>query len=109
MPVERNRLPEIIAELPVAVREALTAAAEAVVQAAQDRVPVASGDLQRAIHIEESAEGVHVVAGDNEAWYGHIVEHGSVNMPAHPFLVPALEEKRTEIEALLVAAIRHAT
>ena len=104
-----NRLPEIIAELPVAVRAALMQSAQLVVQSAQDRVPVETGRLKDAIHVELTEEGVAVLAGDHKVFYGNMVEHGTVSQPAHPFLVPALEENRATIEAMVAAAIRKAS
>ncbi len=105
----QSRLPEIAAELGPAVAEATAAGAELIAEDAKARVPVDSGRLQRAIHVEASPEGAYVVAGDREAFYGHIVEHGSVNAPAHPFLVPALEENRGKVEEGIRAAIRRVT
>lgn len=102
----KSRLPEIIAELPIAARAAALAGAEKVAESAKNRVPVGDGELQKAIHVDEQAEGAYVIAGDKETWYGHIVEHGSVKMAPRPFLVPALEENRAVIEATVAAALR---
>lgn len=67
---------------------------------AKERVSVRTGKLRDAIHIERKAAGEYdVVAGDSEAFYGHIVEHGSVHTPPRPFLVPAGEEAKREIRA----------
>lgn len=102
----KSRLPQIISELPVAVRAALVASAQQIAQDAKDRVPVETGRLRDAIHIELTEEGVEVVAGDHEAFYGHIIEHGGVNHPPHPFLVPALEQNRDNAVAAIKAAIK---
>ncbi len=105
----KSKLPEIIAELPLKVREAEKAAAELIVQSAKERVPVdpnTTKHLRDHIHTEEAPEGVWVRAGNNKFWYGHIIEHGSVNQPARPFLVPALEENRSEILATFSETIR---
>lgn len=102
----KSRLPQIIEELPIAVRAAALAGAEKVAESARGRVPVATGRLRDAIHVDEQPEGAYVIAGDSKAWYGVIVEHGSVKMPARPFLVPSLEENRAEIEATVAAALR---
>jgi HK97 gp10 family phage protein len=32
-----------------------------------------------------------VVAGDDDVFYGHFVENGTVKQPPRPFLIPALE------------------
>jgi HK97 gp10 family phage protein len=103
-----NRLPEIAAALEVEVRAAAREAAELVAADARTRVPVDTGRLRAAIHVEQTAETTEVVAGDREAWYGHIVEHGGVGHPAHPFLIPALEENREAIVALIAERVNRA-
>jgi HK97 gp10 family phage protein len=102
--VLKSRLPEIAAELVAKANAIPGAGAELVVAHAKDRVPVDTGRLRDAIHVEESEGGHMVVAGDKQAFYGHIVEHGSRNTPPHPFLIPAAEESRKEIEALALKA-----
>lgn len=117
----------IIRELQTDLDRAVKAALEPVVAEAKARCPREPGGshhLQDAIHIEEQLEGIYVVAGDNRAWYGHLVEFGSYKtgerftrnrvgtqfhghegreghttgvMPAHPFLTPAFEANRTPI------------
>lgn len=101
-----SRLPEIIAELLPAIEAAERAGAEVIAQAAKARVPVDSGRLRNAIHVETGPDGAYVVAGDREAFYGHIVEHGGVNHSPHPFLVPALEENRSPVEDQIRTALR---
>ena len=71
--------------------------AEVVEKGAKSRVPIDSGDLRDAIHVEPVEDGYAVVAGDSDVFYGHIVENGSVNVPPRPFLVPALEAERDNI------------
>jgi HK97 gp10 family phage protein len=106
---ELNRLPEIIRALETDVQRAVREAVEThVVPAAKSRVPVDTGRLRDAIHTEETLEGVYVVAGDKDAFYGHIIEHGGVNHPPHPFLVPSLEENRAAIIEAANAAVRRA-
>jgi HK97 gp10 family phage protein len=108
MATSYNRLPEIIARLQPEVDRAVQEAAKSVVDSAKARVPVNTGRLRDAIHVQVELEGVYVVAGNREAWYGHIVEHGSVKQPPHPFLLPALEENRAEIVAAVELAVRKA-
>ena len=102
----RSRLPQITARLAAEMRAAEEAAAELVAERARQRVPVNTGRLRDAIHVEHDDDGATVVAGDTEAFYGHIVEHGGVRQAAHPFLVPALEESRDEALALAAAMLR---
>ena len=97
--VLRSRFPEIIARLPEAVADAAAReTAEAIERGAKERVPVDSGDLRDAIHVEQVGEGKYlVIAGDGEVYYGHMVENGtswSSGHPPRPFLVPASEAER---------------
>jgi HK97 gp10 family phage protein len=102
----RSRIPQITAKLEAEMRAAEEAAAELIAQRAKARVPVNTGRLRDAIHVEHDDNGAAVVAGDTEAFYGHIVEHGGVRSPAHPFLIPALEESRGEVTSLAAALLR---
>jgi HK97 gp10 family phage protein len=107
-----SRLPEIIAGLESAMREVELAGAEKIAEAARERVPFdpdTPEHLRDHIHVKETEEGVYVVAGDNEAFWGDWVEHGTVHSAAQPFLVPSLEENRAPIEAAALAAIRKLT
>jgi HK97 gp10 family phage protein len=103
----KSRFPEILVELRPRVSAAVKEAAEVVQEAAQERVPVDDGDLYEAIHVERVGVGEYsVVAGNDDVFYGHIVEHGSTHSPAHPFMVPAAEASRFPAEALVTAALR---
>src|SRR5215831_12817545 len=106
----KSRLPEIAAELPGAVDAAMRAGAEAVAEAARERCPYdpnSSVHLRDAIHVDEREGELYVIAGNNEAWYGHLVEFGARggNMPAEPFLLPALEEHRDTVVELARKAV----
>lgn len=101
----KSRIPTITAAMIPRVDKSLRAGAEVVQSAAQERVPVDSGTLRAAIHVERDEElSWGVVAGDEKVFYGHIVEHGGTRTPAQPFLVPALQERAPEV----VAAVRQA-
>lgn len=103
----RSRLPKIAAEIAPALDVIARAGAELVEAHAEERVPVETGRLRDAIHVEQERPGAYfVVAGDNEAFYGHIVEHGGVNTPPHPFLIPAGQQARKEIRAAARAEIK---
>lgn len=73
-------------------------AADLIIAAAKDKVPVVSGKLRDAIHADEEPEGVYVVAGNNVAWYGALVEYGTSHSAPRPFLIPAFEENVDEIQ-----------
>jgi HK97 gp10 family phage protein len=106
----KSRFPAIAAELEPLVRGALEVGAEGVSGAAKARVAVGESapHIRDAIHTDSQPEGVYVVAGDSQTFYGHILEHGSVKMAPRPFLVPALEENKKAVLALVVAALRRA-
>lgn len=102
----RSRIPQITAKLVAEMKTAENAGADLIAQRAKGRVPVDTGKLRDAIHVEHDDNGAAVIAGDTDVFYGHIVEHGGARTPAHPFLIPALEESRTEVEALAAAILR---
>lgn len=77
-------------------------AAERIVAEAKARVPRDSGDLMESIHVEKLEEAVYrVIAGDSDAFYGHMVEFGTVNTSSRPFLMPAYEAIRSDIDDFL--------
>lgn len=102
----KSRLPTITAEMHARVEAAVEVGAHGIVEEAQSRVPVSSGKLRDAIHVDRQADGVHVVAGDMDAWYGHLVEHGTARTPPRPFLVPAFESKRDDLLTEVRAALK---
>ena len=77
MTVERNRFPEIAAHMDEALQRALEDTAEYIVAAARARVPYDTGALSRAIREEKIIGGANparmVIAGNDEAFYGHMV------------------------------------
>lgn len=93
----KSRIPAIIADLDPKMREGVEALAERIVEGAQERVPVDTGTLRDAIHVETDDATIRVVAGNDDAFYGHIVEHGGVRTPARPFLIPAYEAERQKL------------
>jgi HK97 gp10 family phage protein len=103
-----SRIPQIIADLPSEVNDALKEGADAIAEGAQSRVPVDEGTLRDAIHVEEIEGGYSVVAGnETDAFYGHIVEHGSVRVPARPFLMPAYESEREHLLEIVADALEN--
>jgi HK97 gp10 family phage protein len=102
-----SRLPAVIAQFPIRLDAATRAVAENIAERARDRVPVDSGRLKSAIHVERAGAGEYaVIAGDRDAWYGHFVEFGTVRSAAHPFMTPASEETRPTIRAISQAALK---
>ena len=83
----KSRIPEIITELPLRSKALSLTLAEETATTAQGRVPVLTGRLRDSLEAKSVAGGAAVYA----AWYWFLVEFGSTNQPANPFLVPALE------------------
>jgi HK97 gp10 family phage protein len=102
----KSRFPQIIVSLDPRAEAAIGLGVQAIAAEAKARVPVESGALRDAIHVERDEDGWNIIAGDDEAFYGHIVEHGSVSTPPRPFLVPAAEAHKDSIAAAVTAALR---
>jgi HK97 gp10 family phage protein len=100
--VLKSRIPQITREMIPAVAVALRAGAQIVANEASDRAPRGGGEHHIAddIHVERDEQlDFKVIAGREDTFYGHILEHGSVHAAPRPFLVPALEAKRAEVVA----------
>jgi HK97 gp10 family phage protein len=94
----KSRIPQIIVEIDVRIADVIDRGADAVVRDAKARVPRKTDTLYNAIHKDEQDDGTYVLGGnDDEAWYGHLVEYGTVRTAPQPFLVPSLEENRQDI------------
>lgn len=90
----KSRIPEIIVELDLRMQQAVESGADKVAEGAKARVRVDTGRLRDAIHTEPEKLDAYVVAGNDDVWYGHLVEHGTTKNAPRPFLVPSLEENR---------------
>ncbi|KKN14049.1 hypothetical protein LCGC14_1000140 [marine sediment metagenome] len=82
------------------LEEAVLAAAEPIQKQASSNAPRETGNLSDSIEIEigEKSHGkveVKIGPGKN-AFYGKFVELGTVNAPPHPFLRPAVKQKKNE-------------
>lgn len=87
-----------MARVDVAVHEGAELVRDRAKERAPDATPLGEG-LVAAIHVNDSAapRTYSVVAGDNDAFYGHMVEFGTSHTAPRPFLIPALEESKPEI------------
>lgn len=105
----KSRLPRIAAKLDDYVDAGVRDVADDIARDARGRVPVASGDLRDAIHVED-VEGVagqyRVLAGDDDVFYGHLVEFGTSHTAPRPFLLPAAEGRRASIGVRVAARLR---
>lgn len=112
MTIRNNRIPAITRELDEAVSEEVMEIANEIVASAKQRVPKDDHDLEESIHVEVKDGEVYVVAGNNKAFYGHIVEGGSSGanpygaQPPRPFLLPAYEQHRHNAETRLAKALQ---
>jgi HK97 gp10 family phage protein len=83
--------------------EAARAASEVVRTEASRRAPRRTGKLASSIVAEirsKSRDRAEISVGPGkEAFYGMFVEMGTSKMAAQPFLRPALDESRAEVEA----------
>jgi HK97 gp10 family phage protein len=80
-------------------------AADHIANRARDRVVVgATGELRDSIEAKREGVGEYSVGAGK--FYAIFVEFGTVHVPARPFLVPAAEEARGEIQAIAAAALR---
>jgi HK97 gp10 family phage protein len=102
----QSRLDAIARSFDNRVEAAIHVGAGRIKQRAQERVPVDEGRLRDAIHVEATPLGAYVIAGDNKAFYGHMIEHGTTHTPPRPFLIPALEESRDDLMLSIAAALR---
>lgn len=86
-------LPAGVAEVVAAANAGLMELGEFIAEEARRNAPVGSGDdphpgrLRDSIHVVRDVDGVTVVADAEEAIFN---EFGTVNMPAHPFMTPAV-------------------
>jgi HK97 gp10 family phage protein len=104
----KSRIPGIAAELTARVNALEQEVADRVVEGAKERVPVLTGRLRDEIHTEpdDASTGIFVVAGSREVFYGNIVEHGGAHSPPRPFLIPAAEQVKAEVESFGRSALR---
>jgi HK97 gp10 family phage protein len=102
----RSRIDAIRSQLDEQIDPGLRRVAEEIADEARSRVPVNTGRLKAAIHVEDNDDGYRVVFGDGDAWYGHIVEGGGAHTPARPFAVPAVEAVRSRIDEIIAMGMR---
>jgi HK97 gp10 family phage protein len=93
----KSDIPDILRDMYL-LQEAVEVGAEIIAAEARKRVPVDSGALRDAIHTTEVKNfSVEVVAGNKDVFYGHLVEYGGASTPPRPFLIPALEDRRSKV------------
>lgn len=88
----------VIASMKQAIPKALEAAAIVVTMDAVPRVPVDTGNLRGSI--THKVEGAEAKVGTNVDYAPH-VEYGTHKMDAKPYLRPAIDAQRANIENIL--------
>jgi len=86
-----------------AIKNAMAAGARVIRKEAKRLVPVETGTLQESIVVSRTVQqkgrrrtikgGVVVGIKDEARFYAHLIEYGSSNSSAHPFLRPALDNQ----------------
>ncbi len=102
---------KITAEIEKKAMDRLEEAGQIIADKARQKVPVQSGNLRDSIRVTrlkgDPKQNIRVYAGNRKkrdqggAFYAHIVEYGSVKMPAKPFLRPALNECRGRVKGIV--------
>jgi HK97 gp10 family phage protein len=102
-----SRIPQITRELRSDLDSGLKRGADLVAVAAEGRVSVRTGKLRASIHVAKTGISEYeVIAGNDEVFYGNMVEHGTTHSAPQPFLVPSLEGSRSAVLALAREALR---
>lgn len=79
----------------------LNSAAQSVVTIARELAPVLSGELRSKIRQTEFAKEDNLsVAVESGAEHSLFVEYGTVNMDAQPFLTPAFEPAKRQLDSV---------
>jgi HK97 gp10 family phage protein len=108
MRVENWAPGKITAELEKTAMDRLYKAGEEVADIARRLVPVQTGKLRDSIRVTrlrgDPKLNIRVYAGSREkggAFYAHMVEYGTVKMRAKPFLRPALNQLKGQIQEIM--------
>src|SRR5687767_7823022 len=89
------------------IADALNSGAESCVSLAKQLAPVKTGAMRDAIEQTEEATPEHLrVAMESPADYSVFVEYGTVNMEAQPFMTPAFESARRQVNNSLLRVLR---
>jgi HK97 gp10 family phage protein len=98
---DKNNFAAIANQIPAEMEASIAEGAALVAQYAKSRVSVRTGALRDAIHVKRDGWTEYlVVAGNNDVFYGHMVEFGTNHSGAQPFLIPALESARKEVKRI---------
>ncbi|WP_373844768.1 HK97-gp10 family putative phage morphogenesis protein [Clostridium sp.] len=109
-----NKLQQMGTNINRLENKALKNAAEPVLQDAKANVPVRTGKLKKGLKITnvKKKQGVKYILvgvdrGDNsEIFYGKFVEFGTSKMSARPFLQPAYEKNKDNIQKTIANTLK---
>ncbi|WP_031405270.1 HK97-gp10 family putative phage morphogenesis protein [Geobacillus vulcani] len=88
-------------------QEALMAGAKVVQEAASQKAPRDTGKLAENIVISDVKEdGTVDIGPDRDRFYGLFLEFGTTKMAARPFLQPAFEENKEQVQQKMSDVIR---
>jgi HK97 gp10 family phage protein len=89
------------------IAEALNEGAESCVSLAQQLAPVDTGFMKENVAQTEAATPDHLrVTMESQADYSVFVEYGTVNMEAQPFMTPAFQSARRQVNNGLLRVLR---
>lgn len=107
MSVYRTRIPRIIRDAGLAEQALVEATAQAIAADARSRVEDYDPELAATIRVAKTGLAAREVrAGSSRRFEGHLVEWGSVNNAACPFLTPAAEGAAAGFEQAIQALYR---
>lgn len=106
-----DKLQEKLQKLEGKIREgvvkALDDSALAVLRSAQIKCPVDTGNLRASLTKEVNKENLYAVVGTS-VYYAPYQEYGTRRTKPHPYLRPAYEENRKDINANIKQAVLEA-
>jgi HK97 gp10 family phage protein len=102
-----RRLEHLGTEADRVKEDALLAGAEIIQQAASEKAPRDTGKLAENIVISDVKEdGTVDIGPDRDRFYGLFLEFGTSKMAARPFLQPAFEESKEQVQQKMADVIR---
>jgi HK97 gp10 family phage protein len=88
-------------------KDALQAGAEIIQKAASEKAPKDTGKLAKNIVISDiNEDGTVDIGPDPDRFYGRFLEFGTSKMAARPFLQPAFEENKDQVQQKMAQVIR---
>lgn len=97
--LDTRELDRIAAHLDTNTERALAAIAEAVLEQARPRTPVDTGNLKNSLESEQMSRFLWWIHDGTD--YGIYQELGTSRMAAQPFMVPAVENVRGQIDKMI--------